>query len=202
MKPSFRHIQPFADAIARLLHPFAEVVLHDLETDSIQAIYNSFSRREVGDPSYLERVDFDTSQEVIGPYAKTNWDGRSLKSISIVIRNQKGDAEGFLCINVDVSAFESAKSMLQCFLSNNAEMAEDTQSLFKDDLYEKINLYVQSYCRDKHVSLDALSKGEKREIVHALIANGAFKGRNASSYIARILGVSRATVYNYSKEEV
>jgi predicted transcriptional regulator YheO len=201
MKPSLQSFQPFAEAIARLLHPFAEVVIHDLEKDQIQAIYNPLSRREVEDNSYLERVDFDTSENIIGPYAKTNWDGRPMKSISIVIRNQSGKADGFLCINVDTSAFESAQSLLQNFLGNNVVIEENTQCLFKDDLYERINLYVLSCCREKQVSIEALSKDEKQEIVNALVTDGAFKGRNAASYIGRVLGISRSTVYNYLKNE-
>ena len=201
MKISFANAQPFAEAVTRLLHPFAEVVIHSLEKDQIQAIYNPLSRREVGDQSYLERIDFEISENIIGPYEKTNWDGRSMKSISIVIRNQSGKADGFLCINLDTSAFESAKNLLQVFLENNATIEESSQRLFKDDLYERINLYVQSYCRNKQVSIEALNKREKQEIINALVADGAFKGRNAASYAGRVLGVSRATVYNYIKEK-
>jgi len=201
MKLSLKNSQPFAEAIARLLHPLAEVVIHDLETDQIQAIYNPLSRRKIGDSSYLDRVDFDVSENIIGPYAKTNWDGRPMKSISIIIRNQSGEPDGFLCINVDTSAFESAQNLLQSFLGNDVVIEEEAQRLFKDDLYERINLYVQSCCREKQVSIEALSKDEKQEIVNALVADGAFEGRNAASYIGRVLGVSRSTVYNYLKNE-
>ncbi|MSR03767.1 MAG: hypothetical protein EXR94_13685, partial [Gemmatimonadetes bacterium] len=41
--------RPLADGIAVLLFPFAEVVIHDLETQTIVHIVNSLSRREVGD---------------------------------------------------------------------------------------------------------------------------------------------------------
>jgi predicted transcriptional regulator YheO len=43
----------------------------------------------------------------------------------------------------------------------------------------------------------SLSRAEKRELVADLAANGAFGGRNAAAYISRILGLARATVYNY-----
>lgn len=201
MKKSLKEILPFAEAFSRLLHPFAEVVVHDLEKDRIEAIYNSLSRREVGDDSYLDRIDFDESETVIGPYNKLNWDGRSMKSISILIRNERGKAEGFLCVNVDVSVFDSASRVLQTFLQNNVEMPEETQRLFKDDLYEKMNLYVQNYCREHQVSVEALSREEKQEIIHLLDDDGAFQGKNAANYIGRVLGVSRATVYNYLKKK-
>lgn len=200
MKRTLQGAIPFAEGFARLLHPFAEVVVHDLELDQIIAIYNPISRREVGDPSYLDRLKDDGSETIIGPYEKVNWDGRRLKSISIVLRGEAGKAEGFLCINLDVSQFESIKDLLQQFLGNGASLSEDTERLFKEDLYEKVNIYVQDACRKRQVSLEALSRQEKRELVAELNAQGAFKGRNAASYIGRVLGLSRATIYNYLKE--
>lgn len=201
LKRSLKEILPFAEAFSRLLHPLAEVVIHDLEKDQIEAIYNPISRREVGDNSYLDRIDFDESERVIGPYEKTNWDGRSLKSISIVIRNASGKAEGFLCINLDISMFETANQLLQTFLKNNRVISEQSQRVFKDDLYEKINLYVQNYCREHQVSIEALNRTDKKEIINALVEEGAFQGKNAANYIGRVLGISRATVYNYLKSE-
>lgn len=201
MKKSLFEVLPFAEAFSRLLHPFAEVVVHDLDKDRIEAIYNPLSRREVGDDSYLDRIDFDETETIIGPYHKTNWDGRPMKSISIVIRSQKGCADGFLCINVDVSMFESANRLLQSFLQNNVEVSEKTERLFRDDLYEKMNLYVQNYCREHQVSIDSLSRKEKQEIIHLLSIDGAFNGKNAAIYVGRVLGISRATVYNYLKKQ-
>lgn len=202
MKHSIQNILPFAEAFAKILHPFAEVVVHDLASDKIEAIYNPFSRREVGDSSYLDRVNFDETETIIGPYEKTNWEGRSLKSISTTIRNAKGVVEGFLCINIDTSVFESANKMLMAFLQNNQKVNENTELIFKEDLYEKINLFVQNYCLDHQVSINALSRQEKRELVRCLEDQGAFKEKNAANYVGRVLGISRATVYNYLKDEV
>ncbi len=181
------------------MHPFAEVVIHDLEKDCIEAIYNPFSRREVGDDSYLDRIDFGKSDTVIGPYEKINWDGRKLKCISIVIRGDKRKPEGFICVNIDISHFSSFCSTIAEFLGASAQMSEEDQQLFKDDLYERINSYVQQYCREHNVALSALTRREKQELVCLLEVEGAFKSKNAATYIGRVLGVSRATVYNYLK---
>jgi D-arginine utilization repressor len=197
MKQSLERTLPFAETFAKLLHPFAEVVVHDLEEDAIVAIYNPFSRREVGDSSYLDQIDFNETSSVIGPYCKTNWDGRPLKSISTVVRNEKGVAEGFLCINVDLSAFTTAIHLLQTFSSSPPA---ESQELFKEDLYERVNRYVQKYCHEHQTTIDSLNRGEKQELIHALAAEGAFKERNAAAYVGRVLGLSRATVYNYLKE--
>ena len=201
MKRALAEARPFAEAFARLLHPFAEVVIHDLGKDQIEAIYNPLSRREAGDHSYLDRVDFGEAETIIGPYEKTNWDGRPMKSISIVIRNPAGKPEGFLCVNVDISFFETAHRLLDSFLQKDTAFSEASQQLFKDDLYEKINLYVRDYCRENQVSVSALNREAKRKIIHALAEEGAFHGKNAAIYVGRVLGISRATVYNYLKND-
>ncbi len=200
MKQALKNMLPFAEGVAKLMHPFAEVVLHDLKKDCIEAIFNPFSQREVGDDSYLERITFTERDSVIGPYEKMNWDGRKLKCVSIVIRSESSKVEGFVCINLDVSHFDQLQNVLQSFLGNNAAMSDEEQMLFKDDLYEKINSFVQRYCREHHLSLSALAREDKQSLVYLLEEEGAFEQKNAATYIGRVLGVSRATVYNYLKE--
>ncbi|MBS0288094.1 MAG: PAS domain-containing protein [Proteobacteria bacterium] len=203
MKKELELAIPMAQAFARLLHPFAEVVIHDIAKDTIEAIYNPYSKRQVGDSSYLDRWDFTVNPQdnVIGPYEKTNYDGRKLKSISVVLRNANGKAVGFLCVNMDVSVFERYQNSLDVFLKNNdQQILEKKQGLFKDDIYEQINAFVQQYCMERQLSLESLSREENQQLVQALKTLGAFKGKNATNYIARILNVSRATVYNYLKD--
>lgn len=43
-----------AQAINILLHPYGEIVIHDLKTGQIAAIYNNFSKRKVGDESLID----------------------------------------------------------------------------------------------------------------------------------------------------
>lgn len=199
MKKELKNTLPIAEGIAKLMHPFAEVVIHDLKKDCIEAIYNPFSRREIGDESYLDRIDFDKSENVIGPYEKINWDGRKLKCLSVVVRNDKKQPVGFICINFDASHFLNFGATIAEFLGNNTTMSEEEEQLFKDDLYEKINAYVQQYCRENQVAINALSRKEKQELVVLLEGDGAFNSKNAATYIGRVLNISRATVYNYLK---
>lgn len=203
MKKELKKSLPIAEAFARLLHPFAEVVVHDLGKDTIEAIYNPFSKREAGDESYLDRWDFtvDPKENVIGPYEKINYDGRKLKSISLVVRDSKEKAVGFVCVNMDVSVFNQYQDTLSVFLGNNdSSISEEKQTLFKDDIYEQINHFVQEYCKSEQISLEALTRNEKQELIIALKEEGAFQAKNATHYIARILNISRASVYNYLKD--
>ena len=204
MKAEINTYLNIADAISKLLYPFAEVVIHDLEADQIVAIFNPFSKREIGDSSYLDRVAFNqkgTVPDIIGPYEKLNYDGRKLKSVSVVIKDNKDLALGFLCINLDVSVFTKYQSILNTFLSGYESCnTQETEAIFKDDLYEQINVFVQNHCIKNNLSLESLSRDDKKHLIVKLKQQGALQGKNGGHYIARTLGISRATVYNYLKE--
>ena len=187
------------DAIALILQPHAEVVLHDLATETVCYIANNFSRREHGEPSLLNEIDFDPGERIIGPYEKTNWDGRRLKSISAVLRAGEGRAIGVLGINMDVSHLQTAIQVLSQ-LATVSHDAEKPASLFKDDWHERINEYIHGWTGKRGVAVADLSRAQKQELVRELADIGAFTGKHAAAYVSRILQMGRATVYNYLRE--
>jgi predicted transcriptional regulator YheO len=71
--------------------------------------------------------------------------------------------------------------------------------LFKDDWRERVNIYVTDYLKKEGLTLQTLDKEQKQELVHALYRVGAFESKNAANYIADVLQISRATLYNYLK---
>lgn len=200
MNQAVTYFKTTAKAIAKLLHPFAEVVIHNLATDKIEAIYNPFSKREVGSESYLERMDFDnTPDNIIGPYEKLNYDGRRLKSITIIIRDEANKPIGLCCINFDVSSFDKINNTLNLFLNTSSTVSSQQEELFKNDLYENINIFVQDYCLENKLNINNLSRDNKKSLILELKNHGALAGKNAAHYIASILDISRASVYNYLK---
>jgi predicted transcriptional regulator YheO len=44
--------------------------------------------------------------------------------------------------------------------------------------------------------VDRLDRAARRALIEDLHATGGFEGRRAPAYVATILGISRATVYN------
>lgn len=187
-------------AIALLLHPHAEVVVHDLKTGKIAAIFNSFSKRKVGDPSLLEELKgLSEIPDVFPPYFQMNWDGRRMKSVSATLRDEKGKAIGLLCINIDISKWEEMEKFISGWLEGISGK-ERPAVLFKDDWRERINTYVFEFLKKEGVALKVLSKEKKKELVSALHKEGAFAAKNAAAYIADVLQISRATIYNYLKE--
>src|SRR3954466_10762935 len=106
-------LAPVCEAIARLLAPHAEVVLHDPTTDTIVGIWNPLSGRSVGDPSLLGELP-PLEQPVYGPYPKSLADGRALSSVGAVIQ-EGGRPVLVLCVNVDRTAFDTAARVLAGF---------------------------------------------------------------------------------------
>lgn len=184
-------------ALAALLYPFAEVVLHDIRKNKIVAIFNSMSRRKVGDDSSLDDVLCQESlPDFFDPYFKTNWDGKKMKSTTITIKDSAEKPIGLLCINVEIQAFDDVRATLARFCGQ--EFAQPQPSLlFNEDWREKISLFVQDFLQKEQKSFKSLTRDEKRTLVLALYKEGAFKAKNAASYVADILNLSRATVYKY-----
>ncbi|MBS0055455.1 PAS domain-containing protein [Yersinia sp. Marseille-Q3913] len=190
--------QPIADAIATLFYPYAEVAIHDVTSQSLVYIANNYSQRELGEDSNLSDLQFDQHSQVIGPYQKRNWDGRQLRSISTVLRDDQGQPIGLLCINLDITVFESAKAALDMFLSGH-QLQPQPDVLFQDDWQERINTYIHNWLQQQQLTLATLNSVSRRMLIEALYQQGAFNGKNAAGYVAKILGIGRATVYNQLK---
>ncbi|WP_449106256.1 helix-turn-helix transcriptional regulator [Pseudomonas mohnii] len=197
---SLDNFRAIADAIATLFFPHAEVVLHDLRTQKVDYIANNLSKREIGDDSALEdMLSDDVTERNIGPYEKLNWDGQKIRSLSTVLRDRDGRPVAVLCINLNISLFENAKAALDLFLSPT-KLIPQPDSLFRDDWQERINTFLHNWLRERQLSLNLLTRDHKRELVLALHAEGAFKGKSASNYVANVLNMGRATVYKHLKE--
>lgn len=198
--PTLDNFRTIADAIATLFYPHAEVVLHDLRTQKVDYIANNLSKRVIGDDSSLEdMLSEEISERNIGPYEKLNWDGQKIRSLSSVLRDAGGRPLAVLCINLNISLFENAKAALDLFLSPG-KLIPQPDSLFRDDWQERINTFLHAWMRERQLSLNLLTRDHKRELVLALHAEGAFKGKSASNYVANVLNMGRATVYKHLKE--
>ncbi|CAM3573088.1 Transcriptional regulator [Bordetella sputigena] len=183
-----------ADALAALFSPFVEAVVHDMRTNSVAYVAHPFSPRAAGDPSDLEEVDFAPDASVIGPYEKINWDGRRIKSVTAVLRDEQGRSIGLLCVNADVTEFDTVRRMLDGFLRvpDNGPSPDD---LFRNDWHERINRYIADWIAARGTTVARLDREQRRGLIEDLYRTGAFDGKRAPAYVAGVLGISRATVY-------
>lgn len=186
-------IEPIAETIARLLHPHAEVVLHDLATGKIAKVWNPFSGRKPGEPSDLDDIDPELEDEdVVGPYEKASPKGTRLKTISAIIRPEATVARFMLCINLDVSQFDVAAKLLQGF---GATSEPRPDWMFRQDIREQINLQIADYLKRHNLSIQSLDAAGRVALIAHLDQSGAFQTRRAVDHIAAALDLSRTTVY-------
>lgn len=188
-----------ADSIAKLFFPYAEVVIHDLAEQRVRYLANNLSRREIGDESGLEEIERTVAERFVGPYEKLNWDGRRMRCVSSVLFDDDGQALGVMCINFNIAVFEDMHGMLGMLLKG-AGLVEQPAELFRDDWQERINTFMHGWLQQRQLALNGLAREQRRELVAALYAEGAFQGKSATHYIANVLGLGRATVYKYLKE--
>ncbi len=187
-----------ADAIARLFAPHVEVVVHDLKRSCIHHIANCFSKRRIGNTSLTDIHDIDLTAQIIGPYAKTNWDGRRLKSVSIVIRNDAQKPVGLLCINHDTEAFSQVLEQMMGLVSPPLPLPAAT-TLFASDWREKINELVGAFLAERNITMAGMTSDDVNSLLANLDRARVFDIRHAVDYIGDIIGCSRATVYNRLK---
>jgi predicted transcriptional regulator YheO len=182
-----------------LFFPYAEVVVHDLSTQTIAYIANNLSKREIGDDSALEELHHTGSEKTLGPYEKLNWDGRRMRCVSTLLFDDAAQAVGMMCTNFNIAVFEDIRGALDRFMTGVGVVAQPDE-LFRDDWQERINKFLHVWLKERQLSLNTLSRDHRSELVEALHAEGAFKGKSAANYVANVLGMGRATVYKKLKE--
>lgn len=179
-----------ADSIVRLMHPLIEIVIHDIEANNIIYINGSLSKRKAGDPSLLDKENLIDVNQII--YPKINFDGRLVKSVSIILEEQ-----WLLCINSDISVFGKMQELGQTLLQN---YGMQPKALFKNDWQEKLHISIHDYLQLHNLTFEHITQSDKKALVQYLFDLGAFNEKNAPDYIAKTLHLGRATIFNYLKE--
>ncbi|MEU1619240.1 PAS domain-containing protein [Streptomyces sp. NPDC005722] len=192
--PRVRQWAPVCQAVALLLSPYAEVVLHDVADDRVLGIWNPMTRRTAGDPSLLGELDgLDPSgHDVYGPYEKLLGDGRRLSSVSAVLRDAGGEPSAVLCVNLDRTPLEQAASVLAAF---GAPTVPRPEPLFEQDWTEHVQRTVGTYTRDRGCPVERLGREDRLAILEELDRAGVFAMRRAVPVVAGALQASRSTVY-------
>jgi predicted transcriptional regulator YheO len=200
MKNELKPYKPLCDAISKLFYPNVEVVMHDLVSKKLVHIANAFSKRRVGDIMINDIKDLSSLKEDwIGPYDKINNDGKKLKAVSIIVRDSKGKPVGLICINYNIDAMENLFGVLKGFLNVNDE-SQRPPVTFSQNWKEHTNQIVERYLKEKNISILGLSKSDKKALVIYLNEEGIFEIRNVVTYLCSIINISRATIYNWLKE--
>ncbi len=194
-----RRWEPACRAVALLLGPYAEVVLHDPATDRVLRVWNPLTARGPGDPSALGELDRldPTDRDVYGPYEKLLADGRRLSSVSAVLREDDGTPSVVLCVNLDRTPLERAAAVVSAF---GAPTGPPPEPLFEADWAQRIAHVVGTHVRATGRPVDRMTRQDRLDVVRALDGERVFAVRRAAPVVAEALRVSRSTVYGLLTE--
>ncbi|MCC5474668.1 transcriptional regulator [Streptomyces sp. NPDC059680] len=199
-----REAEKITMALGRMFPGLCEVVLHDLRDPehAIRAIENNLSGRRVGDSATelgLARIEDPDYPSVIQNYPNQFPDGRPAKSTSIGIKNAAGEYIAALCLNLDVSVLSPVTLTLSNLVATDTEHREQPLETLRDRTARELRQAVEAHAAERAATPRSLSREDKKALVRQLQRDGYFDSRDAAQTIADLLGVSRATVYNYAK---
>lgn len=202
-----------ADFLSTVLGNHSEIVIHDTSTldQSIVYIHNGhLSGRKVGDAmtdyalKLIKNSHFKETDYITNYYSK-NINSHKFRSSTYFIKNKRGLLIGLLCINVDITHIEEARSVLDSFLclpSVQENEKENTSTLSTMELLsgnpaDTVKEMTQSILSTYNVEVERLTKEEKIEIISTLHDSGVFLMKGSVSIVASELKLSDPTVYRY-----
>ncbi|MCU0511177.1 MAG: PAS domain-containing protein [Anaerolineae bacterium] len=198
----FTLMKQMAQALARVMHPMCEVVIHDFSDldHSIVHIEGKLTGRSIGGAAtnlLLERVRSGATDEDLYNYITTLPGGQVMKSSTIFLRDDQGQAYGAFCVNMDITAFASFRRLLGDFLTSELP---HVQELLSDDPHRTIDMMITETLAEMDRALPILSRQDKIDLIARLDARGVFQVKKAVPILADRLSMSRATLYNYLGE--
>lgn len=195
---------PLVKGISETFGESCEVVLHDVSSQeaSIIAIENGhITNRDVGSPvtDFLLELchTSDSEQEIVTNYITRTKDGKTLKSSTILIRDENHKIIGALCINIDLTQAQMAQNFLQQILYIEKE---ETQENFPEDVTDFLSVMIANSINQVNKPVALFTKEDKVAVVQYLDRNNIFNIKGAVDKLALELNVSRYTIYNYLDE--
>lgn len=217
LHPRLAAIKELVPSLATALGETCEVVLHDLGrgANSIVAIENNLTGRELGGPMtdlLLSRVRRGETTDAIN-YRTQTPSGRTLRSSTMFIKDDDGSAIGCLCLNADVTPWLDVQQLVERVLGptgadrNQTTAADPGQEspappveAFPGDIEGLRKALVEHAIANVGIPVALMQKSHKMDIVQALDGDGFFMVKESVGYLAKALGVTRYSIYNYLNE--
>ena len=202
-------LKQLADAIVSIFGRHCEVVIHDLThlTDlshSLIHVAGDVTHRKPGAPitNVVVKSLHEEGNEVKDQYnyRTTTRDGRILKSSNIYIRNSRGKVIGALCINFDITEFLNTMSLLQSFVRTEDSDTSLKRETFASSANETIDSLIDQAVAEMGKQPSAMSTPERIKFIELLEHSGTFHIKGAVEYVARLMGVTKFTVYRYRQD--
>ncbi len=202
-----------SEMIAKTFGENCEVVIHDLATCEIVAIFNpEVTGRKIGDKNsetictYLKSMNHTTNEMIAYP-SKVSFKGENMKSSTLSIPDAEGTPIYTICINFDTKDFiyaERALEAIKGFVSTQPfQFVEDvpphkpiSEQHINEYTMQLISTIMQNYARPFNLN----SKPARLKLLEELNQKGIFTVRDSVSVVCDMLGISQASLYVYLRE--
>jgi predicted transcriptional regulator YheO len=118
------------------------------------------------------------------------------------IKDEQDNLIGFLCINFDISELIVIKNIIGeiTYINDEYNVVSAEGSGTEDTINDVLARIVDKILVSMGKPVAFLSKEEKVHMVQLLELQGVFLIKGAIDYVAKVLCVSRYTIYNYLDE--
>lgn len=199
---NFDVLKQISAGIYELFGPQCEVVIYDFSDleRSIVHMEGNVSGRSLGGAAtdlLLSQVRQGTTDQDVYNYQTQMPNGRLMKSCTMFLRDDLGQAYGAFCINFDITPFTAFQGFLGKFLATEDQGVSETLS---DDFQSTIRAVLFETIMESGTEAPILTREEKIGLIARLDNKGIFQVKKSVPLIADELGLSRSTIYNYLTE--
>ncbi|OHY30160.1 hypothetical protein BI362_07560 [Streptococcus parauberis] len=196
-----------------------EIILHVIDEDDIyigEIVNNHISGRTKNSPLTTFALDLINKKVYLEKDYVTNYkaivspENKEVRGSTYFIKNDQGQLEGMLCINLDISAYKNiaanvlslANLDLGQLIPDLTQKAttmtqEETVEVLSNNIQDIISEIIDPSLINQNIQL---SQDVKIEIVTKLSEKGVFQLKGAVSKVAEILKISEPSVYRYLKK--
>ncbi len=210
MNPVLENYVAVANMIADTFGDHCEVILHDFSIPQNSVVYirnNVVTNRQVGQ-SFTEYFVKDVllsrkfRDDVSSNYIMKGANGQTIKSSTVLIRDQSGKVIGSLCVNIDISYM---KDLMEKFISMlgieepEEEPKEDKEEVaVLPNIQEIVDDIIEHTIGDQNI--DEMSRDQKIDLIRFMNDKGLFLIKGAADKVAERMNISKVTVYSYLDE--
>lgn len=202
----FSQLKIVADSIALTFGINCEVVIHDFKDMSSSIVYiaGNITKRKVGGPItdliFKEFREYGDKVQNMYNYTTRTKDGKILKSSTIFLKNSDNKVIGCLCINIDMSHFINLKLILDNIIGFKEVNESSNIENFAASTDETIEAISMDVAKKYAKTPDNMNRAERLDFLRSLDEKGIFVLKGSVDKIAKILGISKYTVYSYLQE--
>ena len=216
MRKFLERYVPLADMLVQTFGGDVEVVLHDLNAPEHSVVYvanGQVTGRTVGESfdQLIKQVILSErlQNDYVANYYFEAKNGKQIRSSTFLLRDNKNQLQGALCINVDTTRVQQQLAYLESLLpgfkaagtEQAAEVSDQNNSQAADTsehVVDMVTSLIENILKGCAPSL--LSREEKIEKIRFMDAKGIFLMKGSVELVAEKLGVNKVTVYSYLDE--